>query len=325
MRTTGLDPSPRWRRRYGALSALVVTLVLSVAACVPSTDSPPAAVGCGGSGSTAHKDLAYEQVPGVDPELLSLDLYEPIRNPSCGPAPMVVYIHGGGFRIGDKSNKIDDKVKLFTSQGWVFASINYRLSVTPAPGQATVQYPTHEQDAATAIRWIADHAGTYRGDPHRILLMGHSSGAFIASLLSTDTSLLTNAGVDPLAIRCTASLDTEYDVSTQIAQGGTQEALYRNAFGDDPATWAVGSPKNHTAPGQHRPDFLVFTQGPNRRTSGSQDFVDELHAGGTPAKLVDVSPLTHEEVNDAVGKPGDTEVTPPLMDFFRSCAARAAS
>lgn len=114
---------------------------------------------------------------------------------------------------------------------------------------------------AAALAWLKGHSSQLGGDPTHIFLVGHSSGAFLVSLLSTDTGFLTSAGLSTANVRCTASLDTEYDIASQIAQGGSQEALYRNAFGNAPATWAVGSPMKHTNPEKVRPKFLVVTRG----------------------------------------------------------------
>lgn len=332
--SSSASPQPaRTRSPLVATGVLVATLLGLLAACEPT--SPPTSTtsttrattttakpsACKGTGSTATRDVPYQQVAGVAPSLLSLDFYKPIRPAGCGPAPIVFYVHGGGFMNGDKSNKINDKVKLFTGEGWVFASVNYRLSPSPpnnSPGQ--VRYPTHEQDVAAALAWLKGHSSQLGGDPTHIFLVGHSSGAFLVSLLSTDTGFLTSAGLSTANVRCTASLDTEYDIASQIAQGGSQEALYRNAFGNAPATWAVGSPMKHTNPEKVRPKFLVVTRGLPRRTAQAKAFANALVKAGTPASFVDVSPLNHEHVNAAVGAPGDTKVTPPLMTFLRSCA-----
>ena len=307
------------KRRHRVAAAVAVTALIAV--CAACASDPPTSTSCRGTGSTATKNVSYKTVAGVDPNLLSLDYYKPTRATGCGPAPIVVFVHGGGFVKGDKANKISDKVKLFTNEGWVFASVNYRLSPSsPNDLPGHVRYPTHEQDVVTALAWLKSHSATLGGDPNRILLVGHSSGAFLVSLVSTDTSLPAAGGLSTHNIPCTASLDTEYDIPKQIAQGGSQEALYRNAFGNDPATWVKGSPIDHTEGGTLRPKFLIFTQGAPRRTAQAQAFADALNKGGTPATLIDVSPLAHDEVNEAVGKPGDTKVTPPLMTFLRSCA-----
>lgn len=317
------------RATFGRLGVLVLFGVCGGSSC--NSDPPPptttttttAPVDCHGTGTVATRDVPYKQVAGVDPNLLSLDHYKPTRPAGCGPAPAVVYVHGGGFRSGDKANKVTNKVELFNDEGWVFVSVNYRLSPEPPNNDPRqTRYPTHEQDVASALAWVKTHASTLGADPNRILLMGHSSGAFITSLISTDTSFLTAAGLSSSNVRCEAALDTEYNIPRQIAQGGSQEVLYRNAFGNDPAVWDKGSPINHTTGGQSRPKFLIFTRGNVGRRDQARDFGDALTEGGTSAPVIDVSPLEHDEVNEAVGKPGDTKVTPPLMDFFRSCAAQ---
>ncbi len=286
----------------------------------PPTTAPTPPPSCRGSGSSATKNVAYKTVSGVAPNLLSLDYYTPTRPARCGPAPIVVYVHGGGFRNGDKSNKIEDKVKLFTGEGWVFASVNYRLSPDPPNDRAgQVRYPTHEQDVVAAVSWLKKNAPRLDGDPNRIFLVGHSSGAYITSLISTDTSFLTAAGLGTGNVRCTVSLDTEYDAANQIAQGGSQEILYRNALGNDPATWSKASPVNHTRAGAARPKFLIYTQGVPRRTAQARAFASALTSGGTSASAIDVNPLDHEAINRAVGAPGERTVTPPLMTFLRSC------
>lgn len=326
-----------------AAAVLVAALAVVAQGCAssgdqasrPTTTAPAAgstttatasSLDCHGTGTVATRDVRYRQVAGVDPDLLSLDYYRPVRAPGCGPAPIVVYVHGGGFRIGDKARKMPDKVKLFNDEGWVFASVDYRLSPQPpsaAPGE--VRYPTQEQDAAAAVAWLHDHASAFGGDPSRISLIGHSSGAFIVSLLGTDTSFLEQAGVHATEVPCVVSLDTEYDIRSQVAQGGPQEVLYRNAFGDDPAVWKAGSPMEHTAAGEVRPHFLIYAQGAKRRTAQAAAFAEALVEGGTPARSIDVNPLDHEGINDAVGRPGDTVVTPPLMAFLRTCARPASS
>ncbi len=319
----------RWARAGLGVMALVMVTVATGCESEPAptttitTSTATSAKSCRGTGTAVTKTVPYANVAGVNRNLLSLDYSLPKRPAGCGPAPLVAYVHGGGFRIGDKANQVADKVRLFNDEGWVFASLNYRLSTGATDDPAHIRYPTHEQDVATALAWLKSHASALGADPSRILLMGHSSGAFITSLLSTDTSFFGAIGLSPQNIPCEASLDTEYDVARQIAQGGTQELLYRNAFGDDPAVWAEGSPVNHTTAGQVRPKFLIFTQGAPRRTAQARDFGAALVRGGTAAPVIDVSPLTHEEVNAAVGMPGDTRVTPPLLDFFRRCVGAA--
>ena len=229
-------------------------------------------------------------------------------------------MHGGAFVTGDKANKITDKVKLFTDAGWAFASLNYRLVDDPGSGATNGEYPAAEQDIGAALAYLADHADDYALDPHDIMLLGHSAGAFLVSLVSTDGSFVEGAGIEQGDIVCTAPLDTTYDIPAQVASGGNEEAMYRNAFGDDPAVWKQASPPNNVAAGKDIPAFHIVTRGAPPRVAQSQAFATTLTNAGFDADAQVVRGLTHEEVNAAVGQAGETTVTKPLMDFFRDCA-----
>ncbi len=302
--------------RVGIVVGIVALLAATVVACVP----PPPPVSCKGTGTVTHRDLRYAQSPDVAPALQSLDLYVPTRPASCGPAPLVAYVHGGGFRIGDKSNNVADKIKLFNDEGWAFTSIEYRLYGNPGAGPTNGAYPAQQQDLASALGYVKTNAAQYRIDPHRMMLTGHSAGAFLVALESTDLSFVQAAGLASDDIICTAPLDTEtFDVSAQIAGGGSQELVYRAVFGNDPAVWDQASPIKNVSPGKGIGSFLMFTQGSAIRLAGNLQFETALQQAGIAADVVRADPLDHAGVNDAVGKPGDTIVTPPLMDFFRRC------
>ena len=299
------------------LAAVVVVLVVAAGtACQPDPTS------CRGTGFTTRRDLRYASSPGVAARLQSLDLYTPSRPDGCGRAPVVVWVHGGSFVVGDKANAVAKKVALFTGEGWAFASINYRLVDDPGAGPTTGRYPAPEQDVASAVAYLRRSASTYGLDAGRTVLLGHSAGAFLVSLDSTAQRFLEGAGLDLDDIRCTASLDTTYDIPTQIAGGGGSEDMFRNAFGDDPDVWEEASPMRNVAPGKGIPDFLVVTRGTAARVSQASTFASRLRDADVPARLVLATGLTHEEVNSAVGALGDTVVTPPLMDFFRGCVRR---
>lgn len=297
-----------------ALLAVAALTGLTATAC----SLPPSQ--CGGTGTVTHRDLRYAQSPGVAARLQSLDLYLPVRKAGCGPAPLVVYVHGGSYVTGSKSNNVADKIRLFNDEGWAFASIEYRLVGDEGAGATNGVYPAQPQDIAAALGFLAGRAGTYALDRHRILLMGHSAGAFLVALVATDGSFAAGAGLPLSDLVCTAPLDTEtFSVADQIAGGGNQEAIHRLVFGDDPAVWDRASPIENVEPGRGIGDFLLVTRGSSARLAGNQRFQFALEAAGSSAGLVRAAPLTHPEVNDAVGKPGDQIVTPPLMAFFRGC------
>jgi arylformamidase len=300
------------------LIVLVATFALVGAKC-----EPPPPPDCTTRGTTAHKDLRYAASPGTTANLQSLDLYVPDRPAACGPVPVVAYVHGGAFIVGDKSNRITDKVNLFTGEGWAFASLNYRLVDDPGAGPTNGEYPAAEQDVAAALAYLAGHASEYRIDAGRVMTLGHSAGAFLIALVSTDETFLQQAGLELEDIVCTAPLDTTYDIAAQIARGGTEEAMFRNAFGDDPAIWSRASPPNNVARGKGIPSFHIVTRGGAVRVAQSQSFGSTLRDAGVAADVQVTPGLTHEEVNAAVGQPGETIVTPSLMNFFRDCVTPA--
>jgi acetyl esterase/lipase len=268
---------------------------------------------CTGTGVADRRVESYLQVPDAPADLTTLEVIRPALDPGCGPTPVLIWVHGGGWSVGDRRRGLADKVELATSLGWTFVSVNYRLS--PA-----VQYPVHNDDVAAAIDWVADHADELGLDAARMTVMGHSAGAGILAGVLADPDHLGRVGRDPGDLRCAVLLDTEgYDVE---AQAGSGNRLYLQAFGDDPDVWAAASPieQLRAAPGTGPlPDTLVVTRGAPARRATAEAFVAALRTSGARAELLDARPLSHEQVNDAVGAADDAVVTAPLVDFLARC------
>jgi acetyl esterase/lipase len=117
------------------------------------------------TGIAIERDIAY----GGDPKQ-TLDVY--VAEEHGAPAPVVVFVHGGGFTGGDKHGTYQpDNMTLWAArQGMVGVNINYRL----APDHP---WPAGAQDLAAAIAWTRANIARYGGDPDRIILWGHSAGA----------------------------------------------------------------------------------------------------------------------------------------------------
>ena len=281
---------------------------------------PADAASCATTGSVVHRDLRYAHDHGVVARMQSLDLHLPKRRPGCGPTPVVVWVHGGAFSIGDKHNQVADKVRLFTHEGWAFASLNYRLAGDPSSGPSHGRYPTQPRDLARALAFLRRHADEYHLRRDATLLLGHSAGAFLVALLATDPSLLHTVGVPPASIRCTVPLDTEgYDIREQIAVGGLPGRMFRNAFGDDPATWDAASPIRLASATPPHSDFLMFSRGRRDRYQENVAFRDVLRTAGARADVVRVNPLTHaagepggRKARRHAGHPAPDAVPPPL-------------
>lgn len=102
-----------------------------------------------------------------------LDVYRHRSRPSGGP--VLVYLHGGGFRSGRKSREARPLIYRLASQGWVGISANYRLS--PA-----ARFPDHHVDAKKVIAWVREHGHEYGADPATVLVAGSSAGGHLAAM-----------------------------------------------------------------------------------------------------------------------------------------------
>ncbi|MEW4487688.1 alpha/beta hydrolase [Thalassoglobus sp. JC818] len=122
----------------------------------------------------ALKDLEY--VPNGH-ERQRLDLYLP-ANPKADKLPLIVFIHGGAWRAGDKAGGRGQVQAAVASGEFVGASINYRLS-----GHAI--WPEQIKDCQAAIRWLRGNAKKYGIDPERIGVIGSSAGGHLVAMLGT--------------------------------------------------------------------------------------------------------------------------------------------
>jgi len=265
--------------------------------------------------------VQYSQIPGVDANLTSLDVYTPSAEAgTCEDRPLVVWIHGGGWHEGDRSEYMDDKIALFNGAGFVFATINYRLTDTTAIPVGP-QYPVHNQDSADAVAWLVAHAAEFGIDPTRIAVLGHSAGGGITAAISTDEQFLGRNGLPLTTIRCAASMDGEgYDV----VAGATfpddfVSGSYQAAFGTDPVVWAEASPVRHVAPDKGIPKFFIAARGGDWRMAQHTAFITALQKAGVRTTVLDVNVLQHADLTTIIGSPDDTIVTPALMDYLGGC------
>ena len=149
-------------------------------------------------------NITYAHIAGVDPNLLSLDVY--YTDPTGAKRPVMIYVHGGGWIGGDKAH-VGAKPEFFTQAGYVFVSVNYRLS-------PQAKFPAHVQDVASAILWAMKTIAQYGGDPNQIYLMGHSAGGQLVTLVATDEQYLKADGAGLSLIKGVISLDTAaYDIA----------------------------------------------------------------------------------------------------------------
>jgi len=258
-----------------------------------------------------RRDIPYV---AVDPHRRQmLDAWWPIGESS---APIVVYIHGGGWRGGDKGN-VGLKPEAFGRAGFAFVSVNYRLHPqTDFRGQAT--------DVALAIRHVVEHAAAAGADPERIFLIGHSAGAHLAALVATDGSYLEAAGLELSRLKGVVLLDgAAYDIPRQISLTGgpRSEARYAEVFGATPESQRQASPITHVAADKGIPPFLILPID-GRLDSGVQSdaFAERLRVAGVEARVVRCPGETHGSINQLLGTPGQL-ATDETLKFVKSRSA----
>jgi acetyl esterase/lipase len=251
----------------------------------------------------AHRGLAYAEPKN---ERQQLDVYAPTQGKKL---PVVVWIHGGGWQRGDKS-EVHKKPQAFADKGFVFVSINYRLLP-----KATIKQMA--QDVARAIRWVHDHARDYGGDPDTIFVMGHSAGAQLAALVCTDDRYLKAEGLSFAILKGCVPVDGDtYDVPLQIRTVEKKRAdIYRIKFGDEKMQKEL-SAVTHVARGKNIPPFLILhvADHPEPRAQ-SQRLARELQAAGVPARAYPAEGKNHTTINADLGMSGDRP-TQVMFDFL---------
>lgn len=123
---------------------------------------------------TVHRDLAYATVDGRP---LALDLYLPPQDGRRGgPPPVVLYLHGGGFAVGDKADRARERLVPVARAGVAVASARYRFS-------DVATYPAQVHDVKAAVRWLRAHAAEYGYGAQRVGVWGASAGGYLALML----------------------------------------------------------------------------------------------------------------------------------------------
>lgn len=251
-----------------------------------------------------HKGLPYAEPKN---ERQTLDIYAP---PEGKNLPVVVWIHGGGWTKGDKSN-VQKKPQAFVDKGFVFVSTNYRFVPT-----VTVKEMTG--DIAKAIRWVHDHAKDYGGDPKSIFVMGHSAGAHLAALVCTDDRYLKAEGLPLSIIKGCVPVDVSvYDIPKRLKDSGAvPPATFKTVFGETEELHRELSPVTHIVKGKNIPSFLILHVADRPETKAqSHGFADKLKDAGVSAQVVAAEGTTHGTINSNLGLPND-KPTQEMFDFL---------
>lgn len=274
-----------------------------------------AAMACGlahAQTSTVEKatDLSYGALPADQ-----FDVYKPAAATSLKTggivptAPMIVMVHGGAWIIGDKSmdNVVTNKVKHYVQdKGFVLVSINYPMLPSADPYQQA-------QSVAQALAYIQANAASYGGDASRLILMGHSAGAHLVSLINSDPSLLVRARARKPSV--VVALDSAvYDVP--VLMSSDHLSLYDRAFGTDKSFWVKASPVQQIgALSPKVPELSVCST--RRDDSCPQAKMFQIKAAKV-GQSVNILPedMTHSDINAQLG--ADNDYTKAVDTYLRA-------
>lgn len=236
-----------------------------------------------------------------------LDVYTP-EVPAKKSMPVMFWIHGGGWQVGDKSD-VAMKPRVLTERGFVFVSTNYRLL-------PDVDMETLIRDVAKSLGWVHKNIEKYGGDPKRIIVGGHSAGAQLAALICIDERYLREEDVPFDCLKGCVPIDGDtYDIPKIIMTAEHRQALYggkmftfghRQKFGNDPEKHVDFSAVTHVAKDKGIPPFLIlyFAGNPDTRAQARR-LEQVLKDADVPTSVYGKRDSNHNRLNDDIGQPND--------------------
>lgn len=276
---------------------LMAVLVLMVTSCTNTLAQPAAGTQRGAlppwldtTGVNIERDIEHANVDGTS---LTLDAYLPEQG---GPYPVIVHIHGGGWRNGDKSSYAVDAVT-WAKAGVASFSINYRLS-----GVAT--YPAAVDDCVAAVKFIRANAERFNIDIDKMAVPGGSAGGHLAlmmAFLEPDADE-TNAAGQPIQNRfvCVSAKNPPTDLSAaDMAGERALVAFMAGTVQEHPDDYGQGSPVTHVSADD--PPVLMMHGTEDRTVPYTQATLLEalLKQTGVPVELITVEGAGHGLRNGA--------------------------
>jgi len=219
-----------------------------------------------------------------------MDVYLPKNSKN---APVIFMVHGGAWFMGDKAGHgvVENKVKHWVSKGFILISVNYRLLPEAGPLKQV-------KDVAKALAFAQKKVARWGGNSSKFILMGHSAGAHLVSVLATSPQLIRQKGAKPWL--GTISIDTAvYDVS-KVMENQHVGRFYKKAFGQNQTYWKKISPYDRLK--QAGQPFLAICS-TRRRDSCLQatHFVKKAHSYAMSATVLPIN-LAHIAANTELGK-----------------------
>lgn len=231
---------------------------------------------------TKTSAIAY----GDDPRQ-KLDIYRPVT--ALPDAPVVVFFYGGSWNSGSRDD-YGFVGEALASRGIVVVIADYRL-------YPQVRYPLFLQDGAQAVAWAYQHSAEYGGDPRKLYVMGHSSGAYNAAMLALDPQWLAGVGLSPSVFKGWIGLAGPYDF-LPIENRDVRPVFF---YPDSPPD---SQPINHVS--QSAPPSLLIASvddnlvNPKRNTGG---LAKKLRAAGVPVEEFYFTRTSHATLVASMSRP----------------------
>lgn len=243
------------------------------------------------------EDIAY----GSDPAQ-RMDVYLPDQ--ASSQRPLLVMVHGGAWRFGDKKNRavVKNKIQRWVEQGWVLVSLNYRMLPDTPPDQQA-------KDIASALAEVQKLAPQWQADPKQMVLMGHSAGAQLVAIIATNPAL--TSAYPKLHWQGAILLDSAALDITQIMEK-RHPKLYDRAFGDEPEYWRQNSATHHLH-AKVKPILLVCSNRRSDSCNQAESFSAKGKALGVATTVLPQN-LSHLAINSKLGSEGEyTEAVEKFM------------
>lgn len=227
---------------------------------------------------TVQRGLPYASGGG---RTLQLDLYSPAL--AARSVPVVVLVHGGGWRAGTRDNLAPLAIGL-ARRGYAAATVSYRLS-------PEARYPAAVDDVRQAVRWLRMNAARFGIDPAKVALAGGSAGGQIASLVGVTAGSAVHAIVNIDGLSDFTSAAARLHEDDPAKKPSAAGAWFGGTYAEKTALWHEASPLFYvnasTAP------VLFIGSGEARFSVGRSEMVERLAANGVASRVVVLPDTPH--------------------------------
>jgi acetyl esterase/lipase len=246
-----------------------------------------------------------------------MDIYYPLKS-SKKPALALLYVHGGRWEHGDKTQGGAEQIHELISRGFLVAAVNYRLFYTDAQGRHN-KFPAMIEDVKCAVRYLRVHATELHIDPQRFGAWGWSAGGHLVSLLGTsDDSDFLSGEHQRESARIQAVVDM-YGPADLAAIDYCVTPPCQEIFNKDEADRKKASPITYVT--SNDPPFLIIQGDKDNLVppSQSQELLQKLQAAGVSARLVMVANAEHMLRPTSLSAqidPSNQQINKMVADFF---------